>query len=109
MPMKPSDWARSGALALAIYLDGSDAPDRAQDGTPLLDDDFLVLVNAWWQPLSFTVPSTRVRLTWQIEIDTDDPSRPASGGSTRAGDQVAVGPRSIVVLVGPLLADAGPR
>ena len=27
----------------------------------LLDDDFLVLVNAWWQPLGFTIPATRDR------------------------------------------------
>jgi hypothetical protein len=33
--------------ALAIYLDGGDAPDLAEDGTPLFDDDLLVLVKGW--------------------------------------------------------------
>ena len=55
-PMDSADWADPNARAIAIYLDGSDDPDRAEDGTPLLDDDFLVLVNAWWQPLGFTLP-----------------------------------------------------
>ena len=27
----------------------------------LLDDDFLVLVNAWWEPLDFVLPATRSR------------------------------------------------
>jgi hypothetical protein len=36
---------------VAINLEGQDAPDHAPDGSPLLDDDFLVLVNAWWEPL----------------------------------------------------------
>ena len=58
-PMSPADWADGGALAVALYLDGSDAPDRAADGAPLLDDDFLVLVNAWWEPLDFVLPETR--------------------------------------------------
>ena len=42
--------------AIAVYLDGADAPDEAADGTPLLDDDFLILVNACWEPVEFTVP-----------------------------------------------------
>jgi len=97
--MTGSDWADNGSLALAIYLDGSDDPDRSEDGTLLLDDDFLILVNAWWQPLDFTVPATRDGLTWQTCLDTYDPARPAAG--LGAGDLVTVGPRSIVVLLGP--------
>ena len=102
--MTAADWADGSALALALYLDGSDDPDRAADGTPLLDDDFLVLVNAWWEPLSFTLPATRAGLSWQSAIDTYDPARPAAGTVLRAGDQQAVGPRSIVVLGGSLSA-----
>ena len=56
--MTAADWADPSALSLAVYLDGSDGPDRAEDGTPLLDDDFLVLVNAWWEPLDFVLPQT---------------------------------------------------
>ena len=105
--MTAADWADSGALALAIYLDGSDAPDRAADGTPMADDDFLVLVNAWWEPLGFTIPATRTGLTWQTAIDTYDPARPARAASLRADDQLTVDPRSIVVLRGPLPEDGG--
>jgi hypothetical protein len=35
-------WSDANALTVAPYLDGSDDPDRAADGTWLLDDDFLV-------------------------------------------------------------------
>ena len=99
--MTAADWADASALALAVYLDGSDDPDRAADGPPLLDDDFLVLVNAWWQPLSFTVPATRAGAAWQPAIDTHDPARPADAAVLSAGDQQQVGPRSIVVLGSP--------
>ena len=101
--MTAADWADPSALAIAIYLDGSDDPDRADDGTPLLDDDFLVLVNAWWEPLDFTLPATRDQASWRTEIDTYDPAAP--GGSAvapaGAGDHVTVGPRSVVVLSDP--------
>jgi isoamylase len=100
-------WDDGNALALGVYLDGSDAPDAAPDGSPMLDDDFLVLVNGWWEPLEFTVPPdslTRPGLAWQTEIDSFDPSRAASAPSRQAGDQVTVGPRSVVVLRGPRIS-----
>ncbi len=106
-PMSAADWSDASALAIALYLDGSDAPDRAADGTPLLDDDFLVLVNAWWEPLDFVLPETRPAAGWQAEVDTFAPGAldpgtlagPAVAG--RAGDKLAVGPRSVVVLRSP--------
>jgi glycogen operon protein len=102
--MTAADWADPSALALALYLDGSDDPDRAADGSPLLDDDFLVLVNAWWEPLGFTVPATRAGLTWQCAIDSYDPS--ISRTALRAGELRIVDPRSVVVLRGPLAAQS---
>jgi isoamylase len=75
----------------------------------MLDDDFLVLVNAWWEPLSFTIPVTRAGLTWQSAIDTYDPASSAAAAALRAGDQRTVDPRSVVVLRGPLPAEGGPQ
>jgi isoamylase len=98
-PMTGADWANPGALSVAIYLDGSDDPDLAQDGTPMLDDDFLVLVNAWWESLDFVIPPVRDGLAWRAEIDTYDPA--ATAAAPRApGDRVSVGPRSVTVLRG---------
>ena len=104
--MTGADWSDANALAVALYLDGADDPDRAADGTLLLDDDFLVLVNAWWEPLDFVIPATRPRASWQVEIDTYDAasatgSTPATVTSPRAGDRVTVRPRSVVVLSDP--------
>jgi glycogen operon protein len=101
--MTDADWSDPNALAIAFYLDGSDAPDRAADGTWLTDDDFLVLVNAWWEPLDFTLPDTRPQAGWQVEIDTYDPAqRDGAAAPRKAGDTVTVGPRSVVVLLSPL-------
>jgi isoamylase len=104
--MTDGDWSDESALAVALYLDGFDDPDRAADGAPLLDDDFLVLVNAWWEPLEFVLPSTRERAAWHVEVDTYDLT-PATGSAAAvrdAGDRVAVGPRSLAVLCSPRAA-----
>ena len=100
-PMTMADWAEPAALSLAVYLDGSDDPDRAEDGTPLVDDDFLVLFNAWWEPLDFIVPGVRDGQRWRAEIDTYDPAAAATTPQRQAGDRITVGPRSVTVLRGP--------
>jgi isoamylase len=101
--MTAAQWSDASALAIALYLDGSDGPDRGADGTPLLDDDFLVLVNAWWEPLEFVLPVTRPQAAWRREADTFDlePAVPAAPPRCRAGEHVTVAPRSIVVLSDP--------
>jgi len=105
--MTEADWADPSALSLAIYLDGADDPDLAEDGTPLLDDDFLVLFNAWWQALDFAIPSTRPGQTWRAEIDTYDPPAVATMPQRQATDLVTVGPRSVTVLRAPRSPEAG--
>jgi glycogen operon protein len=97
-PMTEADWGDPNARSLAIYLDG---PDRAADGTPMVDDDFLVLVNGWWEPLDFTIPVTRAGCAWLPELDTFDPLSANRSAPVAGGDRITVGPRSIVVLRGP--------
>ena len=85
--MNSGDWADPNARAIAIYLDGSDDPDRADDGTLLVDDDFLVLVNSWWEPLDFVLPRTRPGAQWHAEIDSYDPRRSGRTQRRRAGNR----------------------
>ncbi len=98
VPMTMADWTDPDARSLALYLDGEDAPDRGVDGTPLMDDDFLLLVNAWWEPIEFSVPAARPSQRWRGELDTYDlatmPTPPPPGAEGR----ITVGPRSIMLL-----------
>jgi glycogen operon protein len=93
-------WADPNARSVAIYLEGQDAPDHAADGTLLVDDDFLVLVNGWWEALKFTLPATCAEQLWTTEIDTFEPHERARHGKPTAGEQVTVDARSILVLRG---------
>jgi isoamylase len=103
-PMNGADWSDPSALSLGIYLDGSDDPDRAQDGTLMVDDDFLVLINAWWEPLDFIIPAeTRDGQAWRTALDSYDLTLAGPGEAAapqHAGDRVMVGPRSVRVLRG---------
>jgi len=96
--MTGDNWADPDARAVAIYLDGSDAPDRGEDGMPLVDDDFLVLVNSWWESLGFVIPPTRRDAHWHEDIDSYDPAAADAAPMHTAGDQITVGPRSVALL-----------
>ena len=97
-PMTVAEWEDPATRSLTLFLDGDDAPDRARDGRLLVDDDFLLVVNAWWEPLDVVVPATGAR-RWVRVLDThrgrlDDA---ATGPVALAGDVITVGPRSLVV------------
>ena len=63
----------------------------------MVDDDFLVLVNAWWEPLEFVLPATREQAAWHVEIDTYDATVPGSSANRPPpviGSPSAPGPSS---------------
>jgi glycogen operon protein len=99
--MTLDDWRDPGARCVALYLDGTDDPDHDTDGAPLLDVDFLLLVNAWWESLEFVVPAARDhQQTWHPVLDTYEPTGIATPTEVATGDRLTVRPRSIVVLRG---------
>jgi isoamylase len=102
MEMTDQNWTDPVARSVSLWIDGSTDPDVDAAGTPLLDDDFLVFVNAWWEPLAFTVPADASGRHWDIVCDTFDPARTGT-----AGAQLDVGPRSIVALRGDKTPAAG--
>jgi glycogen operon protein len=104
--MTAADWSDPGARAVALHLDGQDDPDLADDGSPMVDDDLVILINAWWEPLEMVVPAVGEADRWTVAIDTADP---VAGGpdAVRAyapGAPVPVAGRSLVVLLGPVPA-----
>ncbi|HXT94063.1 MAG TPA: glycogen debranching protein GlgX [Trebonia sp.] len=101
--MAQEQWDDPTMHAIAVYLDGTDAPDDADDGTPLLDDDFLILVNAFWEEVAFTLPAVRESpQTWFVELDSYDPDVSAARDFPQhTGDKVVARPRSVQVLRAP--------
>ena len=99
--MTSEDWSDPNARCLTIHLDGTSDPDRAEDGRLEVDDDFLVLINGWWEPLPFAIPDLDGSRTWQPELDSYDPDAVTAAPSLAAGGGVIVGPGSVVVLRSP--------
>jgi isoamylase len=99
--MTGADWADPQARAVAVHFDGTAEPDRDRDGVALVDDDLLVLINGWWEPLAMVVPDIGTDRSWLVELDTGRPRTPPGEAIHRAGAIIAVAPESITVLRSP--------
>ena len=59
--------------------------------------------------IDFTIPDVRPGVAWHVAIDTFDPAAVSAGSGEagrRAGEQMRVGPRSVLVLQGPRVTGA---
>ncbi|HTX93963.1 MAG TPA: glycogen debranching protein GlgX [Mycobacterium sp.] len=105
--MTDQEWQDPVARSVAMLVDGSTDPDCGPDGVPLLDDHFLILINGWWEPLTFTLPAVPAAASargWQVVCDTFDPAHAGA-----ADDHLDVGPRSVVICRCPIDGTAPQR
>ena len=105
--MTDSDWREGWTRSVVAYFDGVRDADRDDRGRPMLDDDLLLIVNGWWEPLNFTLPEIGSPRAWEYELDTlsglfgvaaGAGAGAGMGGALPAGSTIAVGPRSVVLL-----------
>ena len=100
--MTVSDWTAGWTRSVVAYLDGTRNPDLDERGRPVLDDDLLVIVNGWWEQLSFTLPDVGSPRTWIRELDTyAAPGSAEAAAGAEVGPTVSLGPRSLILLRSP--------
>jgi pullulanase/glycogen debranching enzyme len=68
--MTDDEWRHAFARCLGMLLNGQAMDKWGECGEHVRDDILLVLLNAYWEPILFTLPSTRNDLPWEVFIDT---------------------------------------
>ena len=96
--MTRRDWERGDALAVGAFLNGAEIMAETREGEPIVDDSFLVLFNAWHDPLSFRLPPARFGRRWALELSTTDPGLEAGAWEKPVRDEVEVEGRSLLLL-----------
>jgi isoamylase len=94
-PMTQPDWAVPYAKTAVMHLDGRAAAEPDTQNRPEFDDDLLLAINAWWQPLDVKLPELGWPPGWRVEFDTYGPPLASTAGR---GESITVRPRSLVVL-----------
>ncbi|MFE4395585.1 MULTISPECIES: glycogen debranching protein GlgX [Streptomycetaceae] len=100
--MTKRNWGASYAKSLTVFLNGYAISEPDRRGGRIVDDSFLLLFNAHFEPLEFTVPADHGQ-EWQVVVDTARPRLPAPGTGARvkAGDSLWLTDRSLMVLQRP--------
>ena len=96
--MTQRDWGFADAHTLGVFLNGEEIPDRTERGDPIEDDSFLLLFNAHYEDVTFTLPARRFGSVWTHELCTEDPGLPAGEDQLTARSDVPVAARSLKVL-----------
>jgi len=92
------DWGNGQMRCLGLRLAG-DAIEEVDDmGEPIVDDTFLVLLNAHDQGIAFILPGHDARVRWEPVLDTRAWDVEDRGRAYRPGEVYDLDGRSLVVL-----------
>lgn len=95
--MDMDDWQNTHAFSMMIYLNGSDIPEVDWYGNRMVDNDFILIFNAHYEPIMFTLPDERYGHKWQLVVDTHNPDEPEL--SYEAGFMITAQSRSFLMLM----------
>ena len=96
--MTEEEWNQPWARSTMVFYNGDAIREPDADGRRILDDDFLLLINAAPEAVDFTLPDAKYGSLWHTVVDTagDDDHR-----DYRSGDTVHVRPHTAFILRNP--------
>jgi isoamylase len=93
--MTQKDWRREDARTLGVFLNGAEIPSRTATGEEIVGDSFLVLFNAHFESVQFTLPTRRFGARWAVELATGEG---LSEGEIAGRADVVLQDRSLMLL-----------
>jgi isoamylase len=95
--MSDADW-KNYTRCLGLRLAGDAIPEVGARGERVVGNTLLVLINAHWEPIDFTLPGHHRPARWEIEIDTRVSDDRLRGKRVRPGESYRLEARSLVLL-----------
>ena len=83
---------------LGVRLAGDMINEVDERGEPIKGDTLLLLLNAHWEEIPFTLPDTAGGDVWETLIDTAEPDRPLPVRVRPAREQFPLYGRSLALL-----------
>ncbi|MEV6859526.1 glycogen debranching protein GlgX [Streptosporangium subroseum] len=109
--MSASDWHTGYAKSLVVFLNGNAITEPGPRGEQIVDDSFLLLINAHHEDMTFTLPEAKYGKKWQMVLDTADETlknRPVPNAFWAPEAAVEVASHSIQILHCPRIHGASP-
>ncbi len=100
--MQKPDWNNGFSQSITVYLNGKGIDTMNYDGTPTVDDCFMLMFNAFEKALEFIVPERNGGRPWLKVIDTNNSCVNEEGcGTFNDGDKISLEGRSMMVFRRP--------
>ncbi|MDX3314313.1 glycogen debranching protein GlgX [Streptomyces sp. NPDC054884] len=99
--MTDRDWLRPDAHSVGVFLNGDAIAEPGPRGGPVVDDSFLLLFNSYWEPVVFRLPDAAHGERWTVCADTAEPDGGPDETEHKAGAEVTLEARSLLVLARP--------
>ena len=93
--MTDEEWQRGDARCLGLYLHGDATNEDDDRGRPIIDDDFVLLLNSGHEPIGFPVPRLESGEAWQVVLDT---ARVDGGALYQPAERFPLQSRSLALL-----------
>ena len=103
--MSERDWQDGYAKAVLVFLNGSALLSPDQRGERIVDDSFLIALNAAHGAVGFQLPASEYGKCWEVVLDTAEAL--VEGAEVDPGSQLHLDGRSTVVLRRPPVAEGG--
>lgn len=99
LQMTEEDWTKSSTRFLGLLLTGKGLDEVDEQGQPITDDTFLILMSSHHEPVPCTLPLVPRGFTWRALVDTS--AQPNEGcASSYPGDSTySLQARSLVLFV----------
>lgn len=94
--MDDHHWQEDYARSLAVFLNGAGIRSVDTDGKKIVDANFYLLFNAYWEDVTYTLPGENYGAGWFKILDTNNDTI-ESFGNYSAGDSILVPSRSILL------------
>jgi glycogen operon protein len=96
--MAEEHWGEGFAKAMGIFLNGEAIASLDARGERVVDDNFYVLYNAHYEPLTFVVPKGEWGREWRVVLDTREPLPKEQEQIYTPAAEISVESRSLKVL-----------
>lgn len=98
--MTNGEWQHDFAGCLGLFLAGNGLEEQDEKGRPITDSNFLLMINAHHQPVSFTIPSLVPVTCWRVLLDTGSPDgNPGGKFIWECGESYSLLGHSLALLV----------
>ncbi|NTV86340.1 MAG: glycogen debranching protein GlgX [Burkholderiaceae bacterium] len=101
LEMGADEWNQGFARCLGMYLLGDAIGEADEQGRHVVDDDFILLINAHHEEIPFVLPGFQAHARWQLALDTSRSSSAAEDRRFASGDIFPLQGRSLALLQQP--------